>query len=34
MGDLITVSGYSKKNSKVNIKLNGSDIATVPTDEN
>ncbi len=34
MGDFITVSGYSKKNSKVNIKLNGSDIATVPTDEN
>jgi len=29
--DLITISGYGKKNSKVNIKLNGSDIATVVT---
>lgn len=34
MGDLITVSGYGKKSSRVNIKLNGSDIATVNTDEN
>lgn len=34
MGDLITVSGYGKKSSKVNVKLNGSDIATVTTDEN
>ena len=34
MGDLITVSGYGKKNSKVNIKLNGSDIATITTDNN
>lgn len=28
-GDLITVSGYGKKNSKINIKLNGTDISTV-----
>lgn len=28
-GDLVTVSGYGKKNSKVNVKLNGTDIATV-----
>ena len=34
MVDLITVSGYGKKSSRVNIKLNGSDIATVNTDEN
>jgi uncharacterized protein (DUF2147 family) len=29
MGDLVTVSGYGKKNSKVNIKLNGTDVGTV-----
>ncbi len=34
MGDLITVSGYGKKNSKLAIKLNGGDIATVIADEN
>lgn len=34
MGDLVTVSGYGKKNSKVNIKVNGTSIATVVADEN
>ena len=34
MGDLVTISGYGKKNSKVNVKLNGSEFATVSTDEN
>lgn len=32
--DLIVVSGYAKKNSKVNIKLNNTDVATVNTDDN
>jgi len=34
MKDLIVISGYGKKNSKVNIKLNNADIGTVTTDDN
>lgn len=34
MKDLVVISGYGKKNSKVNIKLNNADIGTVTTDDN
>ena len=34
MGDLITISGYGKKNSKLSVKLNGTEIATVVADDN
>lgn len=33
VGDMVTVSGNTRKNSKINIKLNGKDIGPVVSDD-